>query len=142
MDHILPGSSVHGILQARILEWVAHAILQGIFPTQGSNLNILCLTALACGFFSTSATGGSPICLSIYLSVHLSTDLSIIFPMCMIFAKRDYSLGHEKRLSRLNWIKMIRRVFPDHNKMEINNKISRKVSNIWRLDIIYESKKS
>ena len=22
MDHILPGSSVHGILQARILEWV------------------------------------------------------------------------------------------------------------------------
>ena len=30
-----PGSSVHGILQARILEWVA--LLQGIFPTQGSN---------------------------------------------------------------------------------------------------------
>ena len=29
------GSSVHGILQARTLEWVA--ILQGIFPTQGSN---------------------------------------------------------------------------------------------------------
>jgi len=23
MDHSLPGSSVHGILQARILEWVA-----------------------------------------------------------------------------------------------------------------------
>ena len=23
MDYILPGSSVHGILQARILEWVA-----------------------------------------------------------------------------------------------------------------------
>ena len=30
-----PGSSVHGILQARILEWVA--LLHGIFPTQGSN---------------------------------------------------------------------------------------------------------
>ena len=26
-----PGSSVHGILQARILEWVANALLQGIF---------------------------------------------------------------------------------------------------------------
>ena len=26
-----------GILQARILEWVASALLQGIFPTQGSN---------------------------------------------------------------------------------------------------------
>ena len=31
-----PGSSVHGILQARILEWV-HFLLQGIFPTQGLN---------------------------------------------------------------------------------------------------------
>ena len=37
MDHSLPGSSVHGILQARILEWV----VQGIFPTQGSNLYLL-----------------------------------------------------------------------------------------------------
>ena len=32
-----PGSSVHEILQARILEWVATALFQGIFPTQGSN---------------------------------------------------------------------------------------------------------
>ena len=28
---------VHGILQARILEWVARSLRQGIFPTQGSN---------------------------------------------------------------------------------------------------------
>ena len=43
-----PGSSVHGILQARTLEWVAmpssrgssqprSSTFQGIFPTQGSN---------------------------------------------------------------------------------------------------------
>ena len=33
------GSSVHGILQARILEWVANSfLLQGFFPTQGSYL--------------------------------------------------------------------------------------------------------
>ena len=31
-----PGFSVHGILQARILEG-SHSLLQGIFPTQGSN---------------------------------------------------------------------------------------------------------
>ena len=43
MDCSLPGSSVHGILQARILEWVYHALLQGIFPTQGPNLRLLCL---------------------------------------------------------------------------------------------------
>ena len=29
--------TLHGILQARILEWVASPFLQGIFPTQGSN---------------------------------------------------------------------------------------------------------
>ena len=33
--------SVHGILQARILEWVAMPFSKGIFPTQGSNLGLL-----------------------------------------------------------------------------------------------------
>ena len=32
-----PGPSVHGISQARRLEWVYHFILQGIFLIQGSN---------------------------------------------------------------------------------------------------------
>ena len=36
-DYNLAGSSVHGIFQARILEWVTIAFLQGIFPTQGLN---------------------------------------------------------------------------------------------------------
>ena len=35
------GSSVHGILQARILEWVAIFLLQGIFLTQGWSLHLL-----------------------------------------------------------------------------------------------------
>ena len=38
-----PGSSVHGILKARRLEWVATPSSSGIFPTQGSNPHILCL---------------------------------------------------------------------------------------------------
>ena len=41
MNCSLPGSSVHGILQAEILEWVAIFLLQGIFPTQGSNPSLL-----------------------------------------------------------------------------------------------------
>ena len=36
-----PGSSVHGILQARIVEWVAIAVSRGIFPTQGLNPGLL-----------------------------------------------------------------------------------------------------
>ena len=41
MNCSLPGSSVQGILQARILEWVAHSLLQEISPTQGSNPGLL-----------------------------------------------------------------------------------------------------
>ena len=37
----LSGSSVHGILQARILEWAAIFFFRGIFPTQESNPGLL-----------------------------------------------------------------------------------------------------
>ena len=40
MDCSSPGSSVLGILQARILEWEAIPFSRGIFPTQGSNLGL------------------------------------------------------------------------------------------------------
>ena len=42
MDCSPPSSSVHGrILRARILECVCHALIQGIFPTQGLNPSLL-----------------------------------------------------------------------------------------------------
>ena len=41
MDCSPPDFSVHGILQARTLEWVAHSLLQGVFPTQGSSSSLL-----------------------------------------------------------------------------------------------------
>ena len=41
MDCSPPGSSVHGILQARILEWVAMPSSRGIFQTQGWNTHLL-----------------------------------------------------------------------------------------------------
>ena len=41
MDRSPPGSSVHGIFQAKILEWVAIFLLQGMFPTQGLNSHLL-----------------------------------------------------------------------------------------------------
>ena len=40
IDGSPPGSSVPGILQTRILEWVAMPSSQGIFLTQGSNLSL------------------------------------------------------------------------------------------------------
>ena len=50
MNHSPPGSSVHGFSRLDF-----HALLQGIFPTQGSNLSLLCLLTLAGRFFTTSA---------------------------------------------------------------------------------------
>ena len=37
MDCSLPGSSLHGILQARVLEWVAISFSRGSSLTQGLN---------------------------------------------------------------------------------------------------------
>ena len=41
MDCSLLGSSVHGILQAGILEWIAISYSRGIFLSQGLNLRLL-----------------------------------------------------------------------------------------------------
>ena len=41
MDCSPPGSSVHGISQARVQEWVAISSSRGIFLTQGLNLHLL-----------------------------------------------------------------------------------------------------
>ena len=41
MDYRPPGSSVCGILQVRILEWVAMPSSRGIFLTQGLNTRLL-----------------------------------------------------------------------------------------------------
>ena len=48
LDCSLPGSSVHGIFQARILEWGAISITRGIFPIQGPNLHLLRLLHCRC----------------------------------------------------------------------------------------------
>ena len=56
MDGSLPGSSVHGILQARILEWVA------VFPSRGSSCprGWTWVSCIAGGYF-TSVMGKSPL---------------------------------------------------------------------------------
>ena len=54
----LPGSSVHGVIQGRILKWVCWALLQGIFSTQGSN-HIICGSHIV-GGLSTAEPPGKP----------------------------------------------------------------------------------
>ena len=53
MDCSLPGSSVHGIFQARVLEWVAISFLQGILRLKDQTW----ISCLAGGFFSAEPPG-------------------------------------------------------------------------------------
>ena len=55
MDCSPPGSSVHGILQARIVEWLPCSP-PGDLPDPGIKPESLLYPALAGGFFTTSAT--------------------------------------------------------------------------------------
>ena len=59
MDHSPPGSSVHGILQARVLEWVL-CPPPGDLPDPGIEPPSLMSPVLAGGFFTTSATWEVP----------------------------------------------------------------------------------
>ena len=58
MDCSLPCSSVHGILQARTLEWIL--LLQGIFPTQGLDLCLFSLLPWQAGALLLAPPGKLP----------------------------------------------------------------------------------
>ena len=57
MDCSPPGSSVHRILQGRILEWVAISSSRGIFLTEGLNPRLLCLLHWQAGSLPLSCQG-------------------------------------------------------------------------------------
>ena len=55
MDCSPPGSSVHGILRARRLEWVAMLSSRGSSRPR-DQIQVSCISSLAGGFFTTSTT--------------------------------------------------------------------------------------
>ena len=54
--HDLPGSSVHGILQARVLEWVAISFSRGSSRPR-DRARVSCVSVLAGGLFTTCHLG-------------------------------------------------------------------------------------
>ena len=60
MGYSLPGSSVHGILQERILEWVAMPSSRGSSPPRNKLASPMS-PALAGKFFTTSTTWEAPL---------------------------------------------------------------------------------
>ena len=57
IDYSPPGSSIHGILQARILEWVAMPFSRGSFQPR-DRTQVSCITG---GFFYHLSHQGSPV---------------------------------------------------------------------------------
>ena len=57
MDCSLPGSSVHGNSPGKNTGVGCHALLQGIFPTQGLNLCLLCLLHYQAGSLPLAPPG-------------------------------------------------------------------------------------
>ena len=60
-----PGSSVNGIFQARILEWVAISLSRGIFLTQGSNSYLLCLLHWQADYLPLHHLGNPIACINV-----------------------------------------------------------------------------
>ena len=77
--------TIHGIFQARILEWVAHSLLQGIFLTQGSNPGLPHCRQIP---YQLSYQGIS--------YVYTSTPSLLAFPPA---PPPHYLLGHHRALS-------------------------------------------
>ena len=93
-----------GFSRLRILEWGYHAFLQGIFPTQGSNLCVLNLLHWQAGFLplpppgqpekSPQLTVKKPHCSQIFQNT-TCLQPSLLIPMRLMANSPIYYLPHE-----------------------------------------------
>ena len=89
MDCNLPGSSVHGIFQARILEWVAISFSRGSSPPRDWTQ----ISCIAGGFFANWATREAPF-FHDFSNLNLFVLLSlakVFLSLLMIFSKSQCS---------------------------------------------------
>ena len=89
-----PGSSVHRILQARILECVAMSSSREIFQTQGSNPHLLCLLHWQAG--SLPLAPGKPV---LELCISHSVMSNSCYPMdCNLPGSSVHGILHARAL--------------------------------------------
>ena len=81
MDCSPPGSSVHGIFQARILEWEAISYSPGDLPDPGIETVSLASPALAAGFVITVPLGKPHLSHSVQFSSVTQSCLTLCDPM-------------------------------------------------------------
>ena len=125
MDCSLPGSSVHGTFQPRILEWVAMPSSREP-PQLNDQSYISCISCIADRFF-TAVSRGKPI-----LEHTISQTHSIIHPSAPkyafflnahgTFSRIDHMLCNKGSLNKFK-IKIITSFFSSYNgmKLEVNN---------------------
>ena len=118
MDCSRPGSSVHGIFQARILEWVFSFPSPGDLPDPGIEPASLASPTLASGFFTTSATWEAPnqACLVVNMGLYL-----LDFTLLLWFRYYSYSI-----LVLALWIFSVFPTFVSATKLQINKEPSSK----------------
>ena len=91
MDWNLPGSTVHEISQARILEWVVISFSRGISPTQGSHSSLV-FPALTGRLFTTVPPGNPT-----YIYIHMA---QIVKNLPAMQETQVWSLGWEDPLEK------------------------------------------
>ena len=74
LDCSLPGSSVHGVFRARILEWVAIPFSRGFFQPRSWTQ----VSRIACRFFTVWDTRNICTYMMFSLSIHPSMDIQTI----------------------------------------------------------------
>ena len=95
VDYNPPGSSVHGIPQARILEWVAMLYSRDL-PDPGIKPTSLMSPALAGGFFTTSTTWEAQRIQQCNSSLTLSTCLLLFSHSVVSDSLRPHGLQHAR----------------------------------------------
>ena len=87
-----PGASIHGIILARILEWVAIFLLHGVFPTQSS----LTTTPASAGrFFTTEPSAAAAAAKSLQSCPICVTPQTAAYqaPPSLGFSRQEYWSG-------------------------------------------------
>ena len=92
-----PGFSVHGILQARILEWVAISSFRGSSRPR----DWTCISCIAGGFFTACAIG----------KVHLINFSSVQFLRCVWLFATPWTAAYQASLSITNFQSLLKLIF-------------------------------
>ena len=96
MDCRPPGSFIHGIFQARILEWVVMPFFRGSFQSRDRT----CFSCIAGKFFTTEPPGNPQLSCYIKKSNGLSCSLNRFFYPCMIL---QHATGHLEYIFSLSY---------------------------------------